>query len=171
MLERIYGLLTHKFACSLELGAGGGLVGLALALSMTQKDVSLERGHVHLTDQATMLSLMQRNIALNQLPVSLTHASVLDWGAPETNLESPDVILAADCVYFEPAFPLLLQTMEWLIGPRTVCYFCFKKRRRADLRFVKNMKKIFRVEEVDDDLDKGVWSRDALFMYRVVMRS
>ena len=100
-----------------------------------------------------MLSLMQRNIALNDLTRKVT-AVVYDWGTPvpETVTHSfkakesqwhPDVILAADCVYFEPAFPLLLQTLGDLLGPETVCYFCFKKRRKADWRFIRQMQKQF----------------------------
>jgi protein N-lysine methyltransferase METTL21A len=100
-----------------------------------------------------MLSLMQRNITLNDLTRKVT-AVVYDWGTPvpETIAHSfkakesqwhPDVILAADCVYFEPAFPLLLQTLGDLLGPETVCYFCFKKRRKADWRFIRQMQKQF----------------------------
>lgn len=54
--------------------------------------------------------------------------------------------------------------MEDLIGEETVCYFCFKKRRRADLRFVKMAKKTFDVRAVEDDPDKVVWDREGLFL-------
>jgi hypothetical protein len=69
-------------------------------------------------------------------------------------------------VYFEPAFPLLLQTLQELIAlcPDVVIYFCFKKRRRADMQFMKSAKKLFLVEEIED-LDKKVWEREALFLY------
>jgi len=78
----------------------------------------------------------------------------------------PDTILAADCVYFEPAFPLLMQTLKDLLElrPSTTVYFCFKKRRRADMQFLKAAKKAFEVVEVDDD-DKPVYSREGLFLY------
>ena len=62
--------------------------------------------------------------------------------------EEPDVILAADCVYFEPAFPLLLETMRELIGQETVCYFCFSKRMRADKDMTKMLGKVFEVEAI-----------------------
>lgn len=76
---------------------------------------------------------------------------MLSWGeipVPSLLPPNPDVLLAADCVYFEPAFPLLLQTMQTLIGKGTVCYFCFVKRRRADLGFLKKLRKAFDVREV-----------------------
>ena len=76
------------------------------------------------------------------------------------------MILAADCVYFEPAFPLLLTTLEELLElcKDAVIYFCFKKRRRADMQFIKNARKKFVVEEIDDQ-DRGTFSREGLFLY------
>lgn len=78
----------------------------------------------------------------------------------------PDVILAADCVYFEPAFPLLLATLSDLLKlcPSATIYFCFKKRRRADMQFLKKAQKLFRVTEVPDE-DRPVFSREGLFLY------
>lgn len=78
----------------------------------------------------------------------------------------PDIILAADCVYFEPAFPLLLQTLKDLLAlcPTAIIYFCFKKRRRADMQFLKNAKKAFTITELPDD-DRPVFSRQGLFLY------
>lgn len=80
--------------------------------------------------------------------------------------EKPNVILAADCVYFEPAFPLLLQTLEELLQlcSDAVIYFCFKKRRRADMQFIRNAKKKFIMEEIEDQ-DRETFSRAGLFLY------
>jgi predicted nicotinamide N-methyase len=112
-----------------------------------------------------MYDLMKRNIALNNL-TSRVSASIYDWGTPSpSNLPShPDIILAADCVYFEPAFPLLQQTLKDIIGENTVCYFCFKKRRRADLTFMKTARKMFDVKVVEDDPDKEVYGRESIFL-------
>lgn len=131
---------------------------IALAFPTFQKPLLL-------TDQLPMLSLMHTNIALNSLQ-STVEAAIYDWGeAPPTNVpHHPDIVLAAECVYFEPAFPLLQQTLKDLIGENTVCYFCFKKRRRADMGFVKVMKKMFDVKVVEDDPDKVRWSRENLHM-------
>jgi predicted nicotinamide N-methyase len=144
---------------SLELGAGGGLVGLAVAVGCNVTST------LHITDQDEMFELMKKNIALNDLSDRVS-ASIYDWGQPTPpNLpQHPDIILAADCVYFEPAFPLLQQTLKDIIGPETVCYFCFKRRRRADLTFMKTAGKMFEVREVEDDPDKPVWSKERLFL-------
>ncbi len=74
--------------------------------------------------------------------------------------------MAADCVYFEPAFPLLLATLEELLElcQDAVVYFCFKKRRKADLQFMKKAKKKFVVEEIEDQ-DRPTFEREALFLY------
>lgn len=142
------------------MGAGGGLVGLAVAVGCNV-DTTL-----HITDQDEMFELMKKNIGLNDLQ-GRVEASIYDWGQPTpSNLpQHPDVILAADCVYFEPAFPLLQHTLRDIIGPNTVCYFCFKRRRRADLTFMKTAGKMFDVQEVDDDPDKEIWSKERLFLY------
>lgn len=154
---------------SLELGAGGGLVGLAIALALKDygddRPAQLEMTTMHLTDQATMLPLMERNIELNELSRKSVTAGILDWGMPlSPDFVVPQIVLAADCVYFEPAFPLLLQTLQDVIGDDTVCYFCFKKRRRADIRFMKEAKRTFKVEEIMDDPDRVRWSKEALFL-------
>lgn len=114
---------------------------------------------------------MERNISLNNLQSNVT-ATELDWcvcksrnhscrtlhpfynhliiiarGKPLPELQRPDLILAADCVYFEPAFPLLVSTLVALVpipperAPEVL--FCYKKRRKADKRFFTLLKKYF----------------------------
>lgn len=112
-----------------------------------------------------MLPLMQQNIRLNELD-DVVIPEVLNWGAslPESLPRTPEIILAADCVYFEPSFPLLLQTLSALVGQESVVYFCFKKRRRADMQFMRLAKKVFLVEEVKDDPDRDIYRRDSIFL-------
>lgn len=59
-----------------------------------------------------------------------------------------------------------MQTLKDLLelNSDAVVYFCFKKRRRADLRFVKMAKKAFHVEEIFDE-DRPIFSRESLFLY------
>ncbi|KAM5358669.1 hypothetical protein ACJZ2D_015092 [Fusarium nematophilum] len=152
----------------LELGAGGGLIGLAVALECELQNPLL------VTDQIEMFELMQHNIKLNGLQ-DKAKAMVLNWGEPlpGTVLEQkPDVILAGECVYFEPAFPLLMSTLKTLLelNPAAVVYFCFKKRRRADMNFVKMAKKAFQVEEIFDE-DRPVFQRQGLFLFSFTSRT
>jgi protein N-lysine methyltransferase METTL21A len=112
-----------------------------------------------------MLPLMQKNIALNGLEGRVV-AKVHDWGEIQQleSLAKPDVALAADCVYFEPSFPLLLLSLEALVVGKTVCYFSFKKRRKADMRFIKALRKSFDIEEVKDNPDKDQNDRASIYM-------
>lgn len=150
----------------MELGAGGGLVGLAVARGCKANPP------IHITDQQPMFSLMKDNIQLNGLE-SIVTASILNWGEPlpENIPSKPAVILAADCVYFEPAFPLLITTLQDLLGPESVCYFCFKRRRRADLRFMKMAKKTFDVVEIRDDPNASSYNRENIFLFRIRVKS
>lgn len=83
----------------------------------------------------------------------------------------PNIILAADCVYFEPSFPLLLETLTDLLAlnPDATVYFCFKKRRRADMSFLKMAKKAFEVLEVEDE-GRPAYAREGLFLLTFTSR-
>ena len=149
--------------CRVEIGAGGGLVGLALALALSRSSYRLDRPLL-ITDLPVLIPLQEKNISLNALGPETISSLPLPWGSPlpaglPDEYRRPDVILAADCVYFEPSFPSLMETLTELMGPGTVCWFCMKKRRKADMRFVAALKKAFSVGEVDVEQDtdeKGV---------------
>ena len=143
---------------------------MALASSIRE---DIQNTHIYVTDQPQLLSLMQHNIILNKLPSDLVTAAVLDWSQPPPAgiPQSPDVILAADCVYFEPSFPLLIETMKRLMGHETVCFFCQKKRRKADGRFMKRLRQDFAVEEVKgEDKEMQEWRTEGLFMFKVMKK-
>lgn len=57
---------------SLELGAGGGLVGLGVAIGCSVDNP------IYITDQENMLSLMEQNVKLNGLE-SRVVPLVLNW--------------------------------------------------------------------------------------------
>jgi hypothetical protein len=111
---------------------------------------------------------MKSNIQLNNLGPNAT-AAILNWGEPIPKQipSKPNVIIAADCVYFEPAFPLLITTLQDLLGPNSVCYFCYKRRRRADMRFMKMAKKAFEMELVRDDPGAEGYNRESIFIYTI----
>jgi len=110
---------------------------------------------------------MRRNISLNALESKLVVAE-LNWGVPiPTTVQRPDLILAADCVYFEPAFPLLVQTLSELSDSSTEILFSYKKRRKADKRFFTLLKKRFTWEEVTEDPNHQIYNREALTLIRL----
>ncbi|BFZ61794.1 Protein-lysine N-methyltransferase efm6 [Saitoella coloradoensis] len=148
-----------------EVGSGTALTGLALA-----KGLDLEGSKIFVTDQENMIPIMTENIRLNNCQDTVIPAE-LDWGTTiAAELQEPDMVIAADCVYFEPAFPLLTQTMRDLTTPDTPIYFCYKKRRSADKHFFKMLKKHFVLEEIQDFPEWETFSRESIFLYRVIKR-
>ncbi|EFN56375.1 hypothetical protein CHLNCDRAFT_144895 [Chlorella variabilis] len=112
---------------ALELGAGMGLAGMALAL--LGADVAF-------TDIGDVLPLLQRNVDQNistaalkvkdaawaAAEVGAARVASLDWSDPAcyAAFHPPyDFILAADCVYSELAVPHLLAAVLHMGGPRT----------------------------------------------------
>ncbi|KAH9950082.1 putative methyltransferase-domain-containing protein [Amylocystis lapponica] len=146
----------------LELGSGTGLVGLVAGVLGAA---------VWITDQAPLLDIMRRNVEINNLALRVSVAE-LNWGeAIPQDIPRPDVILAADCVYFEPAFPLLVKTLADLVADdSTEVLFCYKKRRKADKRFFTLLKKEFTWTEVEDDPQRAVYSREAISLLRLVRK-
>ncbi|CUA76846.1 Phospholipase D [Rhizoctonia solani] len=146
----------------IELGSGTGLVGLVAGL--------LNAEEVVITDQEQLVNIMEENIELNNLQ-DRVRASVLNWGEPlSPNLpQAISLVIAADCVYAEPAFPLLVSTLTDLNNtyPEAEILFCYKKRRKADKRFFGMLKKQFTWEEVADDPERDVYSRQAITLLRL----
>lgn len=95
-----------------------------------------------------LLPLMRENVVLNGLS-GMVDIEELSWGGelPAYAMGEVGLLLLADCVYFEPgacrsltllaaadtrkAFPLLVDTMKRLISEKTLCLFCYKKRRKV----------------------------------------
>lgn len=51
------------------------------------------------------------------------------------------------------------------MGRDTLCYLCYKKRRRADQIIIIRLSKMFEVEEI-----KGKWDKDGVFLYEIKKR-
>ncbi|KAK7205794.1 putative methyltransferase-domain-containing protein [Myxozyma melibiosi] len=157
-----------------ELGSGTGLVGLALAnayktkFGKTESDAGLD---IVISDQINMMDLMTENIKLNNQEDIVT-ADVIDWGKPlDEKYVNVSVVLAADCVYFEPAFPLLEKTLLDLAGENTLMLMAYKKRRKADNKFFMSIKKSFKIIEIKNYGDYyQEFSRDSVVIYQLVRK-
>ncbi|KAF8324432.1 putative methyltransferase-domain-containing protein [Cantharellus anzutake] len=151
----------------LELGAGTGLVGLVAAKL---------GGEVVLTDQLPLLPIMRSNIELNGLGRSVS-AVELNWGEPlppaVQSSSQFSIILAADCVYLESAFPLLVKTLDdlYMGNLHAEVLFCYRKRRKADKRFFALLRKKFSWTEVDDDPRRQVYNRERVTLLRLLHRT
>lgn len=131
------------------------------------------QAEVWATDQACLVDLMRANAKLNGPPN--LHVGELSWGTPIEHVPvDVDVVLAADCVYFEPAFPLLVTTLCDLapVGKDIEILFAWKKRRKADKRFWQMLRKHFDSEYVDDDKPgaREVYQREGVNLLRLKRR-
>jgi len=138
----------------LELGAGTGLLGIALAKAGAS---------VMLTDMKSLLPLLQENVHLNEFDNSNRDKSIrvqeLFWGSTmdPSLIETPfDYIIASDCIYLEHTFETLLKTMLSLSDSRqTNIIVAYQKRRKADQRFWKLAQKRFHIYKVPLQLYSG----------------
>ncbi|WVF68137.1 hypothetical protein IAT40_002900 [Kwoniella sp. CBS 6097] len=157
----------------IELGSGTGLVGIVAGMLEPSAEVWV-------TDQEILLNLMAVNVELN-LPSTSTgrnvHIAELNWGEDIKSsipVEACELVLAADCVYFEPAFPLLVRTLCDLapLGKDIEILFCWKKRRKADKRFFAMLKKHFDQQIVEDDKPgaREIYNRQGVSLMRLVRR-
>lgn len=144
----------------LELGSGTGLVGLVAGLVARQLAANT---HTIITDIDALVPLMAANVELNGLERQVT-AATLSWGeplpayltapAPDSDLrvvDCLDLVVAADCVYLESAFPLLEHTLLALTDarPGLTVLMCYRKRRKGDKKFFRHVAKSFVVTELE----------------------
>ncbi|TPX51385.1 hypothetical protein SeMB42_g00456 [Synchytrium endobioticum] len=168
-LEALPGSFWHSRAKIVELGAGTGVLGFAVAMLLSHHNAAAT---MNITDLPVMLPLISSNAAtnLNQDESSRVRASELVWGGTLSEYHKTqvpyDLILCADCVYLEGLFEPLLGTLEELACGTTEILLCSKKRRRADKRFFTMLKKKFHVEEVKDAPKYEEYTRDGLIILR-----
>lgn len=154
------------------------------------------------------MPLLQKSIELNVDSSTRhhLHAAVLSWGDPlPTDMfatNSPnvtasasfnqssriDVVLAADCIYFEPAFDLLIKTLLDIFAradsyneASPLVLFAFKKRRKADKHFWQHARKrglVFEQVTLDHvhaaaatPWNTQKWSAQGVFLYQITQKS
>jgi len=126
----------------IEVGSGTGLIGLFLVHV---------GAYVALTDQNSMLPLIQQNVSINNLPENRVNVSELFWGVTDCTLftkNSVDYIIACDCIYLEIAFDPLVKTLWDLSNCNTIIIIGYQKRRKADKRFWKLAQKKFEIKRI-----------------------
>jgi len=144
----------HSFhgARAVELGAGVGLVGMALAALGAQ---------VVLTDQAYTLPLLRRNVQVNFSGRARAPAvEPCQWGESfegETlrawaEQGDVDVVVFSDVLYHADASLLLVQTLRELASTRTRVLFSFETRSaEIEARFLEALHADFDVQQVPRD--------------------
>ncbi|XP_050738265.1 protein N-lysine methyltransferase METTL21D-like [Eriocheir sinensis] len=107
----------------IELGAGTGCAGLAAAL--------LGASRVTLTDLPDLLPLLEINRVQNLSGVTgVVEVQELTWGNSDQiqTLETPDVILLADCIYYGESLEPLVSTVKALSGANTTVIMSHEQR-------------------------------------------
>ena len=104
----------------------------------------------------------EHNLELNSHnlePLRWVAVRELTWGQDISTFHPPyDVLLAADVVYIEESFPLLIQSMADLTDTRTAVLLSCKHRYERDLRFLEMLRETFVTEVVWTSGDLSIYS-------------
>lgn len=107
----------------LELGSGTGCVGLAAAIMGASK--------VTITDLPEFLGLMEKNIMENRDRLGCpVEARELSWGNEQQmrQFPIPEVVLVADCIYYEQSLEPLVSTLHKVCSPDTIVLLSYEER-------------------------------------------
>ncbi|CAG4970843.1 unnamed protein product [Parnassius apollo] len=140
----------------LELGSGLGVVGLTAATLGAQ---------VTLTDLPEALPLLRLNISENKQKIcsmgGYAIAEVLVWGDNNSEIHKQefDMVVLADCVYYEDAVEPLLQTLQNLnnkVMKKPTIYLTQELRdtevqRKLWSEFYEKLTEMFYVEKIPED--------------------
>lgn len=118
---------------AVELGAGCGIVGIALATMLDDCDVLL-------TDLPEVEEIVMHNIKeARPQPSSRIHYQTLDWDNPPSNLCSRpiDLILVSDCTYNADSLPTLVSVLNRLVqtSPKALVLVALKRRHESEAVF------------------------------------
>lgn len=133
----------------LELGAGCGIVGIALA--------QLIKCEVLLTDLEDATEILERNVEYaTPAQGSLVRTQVLDWATPLDDSSFNfkfDLVLVSDCIYNPDSSRLLVEVLNQLAqrAAHITIMLGFKRRHEADTIFFDTMKQTqFRAVETSE---------------------
>ncbi|KAL3891239.1 hypothetical protein ACJMK2_003502 [Sinanodonta woodiana] len=132
----------------IELGSGTGAVGLM---------AGSYGADVTMTDLPEFIPLIQLNIDTNKhLFVTKVTAAALPWGRLQDIEENCDIILLADCIYYEDSLEPLVNTIDQLCSDRTTVYCSYEERSignnpEVERKFFKLVRQKFDVEEIPQD--------------------
>ncbi|KAF2084226.1 S-adenosyl-L-methionine-dependent methyltransferase [Saccharata proteae CBS 121410] len=125
---------TYKKLNVLELGSGCGIVGISLAQSVPDCDVTL-------TDLPEAQEIAEKNIeSMNPAMASRVQFEPLDWAKPlppSIRHRIFDMIIVSDCTYNADSSPALVQTMKALVerSPKAIVVVAMKVRHSSERVF------------------------------------
>lgn len=118
---------------AVELGAGCGIVGIAMATMLPNCDVLL-------TDLPEVEEIVTLNLKeASPQTSSHVHFQTLDWDEPPPNLCSQpiDLILVSDCTYNADSLPALVSVLDRLVrtSPEALVLVALKRRHESEAVF------------------------------------
>ncbi|KAJ5503303.1 hypothetical protein N7463_006177 [Penicillium fimorum] len=132
-LKRLLSTNRNQRLQVVELGAGCGIVGIALATMLPNCSVTL-------TDLPEVEDIVTRNINAAQLAtMSSLHYQNLDWDDPPDELcpQPIELILVSDCTYNADSLPALVSTLDRLVrtSPEAIILVALKRRHDSETVF------------------------------------
>ncbi|OQD82768.1 hypothetical protein PENANT_c020G04321 [Penicillium antarcticum] len=132
-LTRLLSTIRSSPLQVVELGAGCGIVGIALASMLPNCSVLL-------TDLPEVESIITRNIEEAQTaPQSSVEYQNLDWDSPPDDLCSRpiELILVSDCTYNADSLPALVNVLDRLVrtSPDAIILVALKRRHDSETAF------------------------------------
>ncbi|KAL9951975.1 hypothetical protein ACROYT_G044738 [Oculina patagonica] len=139
----------------IELGAGTGVVGLIAATC---------GAHVCCTDLTEVVPLITLNGEINKHMITGTFkANSLKWGQDVSAIQpSPDLLLVADCIYYEESLEPLVATLCDLSDVNTTVLISYEERTTGnkpllEKKFHQLVREHFTVEEIPEDEQDPVY--------------
>lgn len=138
-----------------ELGGGTGVVGLIAASC---------GAHVCCTDLLEVVPLIELNKTTNQHMITGTFtAATLKWGQDVSAFQPyPDLVLVADCIYYEESLEPLVSTLCDLSNENTTVLISYEERAmgkkpQLEKKFHQLVKEHFVVEEIPEEQQDPVY--------------
>ncbi|CAH3130539.1 unnamed protein product [Porites lobata] len=152
----------------IELGAGTGVVGLIAAAS---------GAHVCCTDLPTVVPLIESNRQINQhLITGSFTANSLEWGQDVSTFQpTPDIILVADCIYYEESLFPLVVTLCDLSDANTTVLICYEERTTGnkpllEKKFHELVREHFTVKEIPEEHQDPVYHSPDIHLLRLTKK-
>jgi len=152
----------------IELGAGTGVVGLIAAAC---------GAHVCCTDLPAVVPLIELNRDINQHMITGSFkASPLKWGQDVSAFQpSPDLLLVADCIYYEESLVPLVTTLCDLSDANTTVLISYEERTTGnkplvEKKFHELVREHFTVEEIPEDQQDPVYHSPDINLLKLTRR-
>ncbi|KAK9108705.1 hypothetical protein Sjap_016765 [Stephania japonica] len=149
----------------LELGAGYGFAGLAIAAGTQALEVVISDGNPKVVDY------IQHNIHVNSEAFADTKVKslILHWNEvldSNTSNNNFDIIVASDCTFFKEFHEGLANIIKSLLKPSAASQAIFFSPRRGDSldKFLEKVKETGLHFTIADNYDEVVWERHQKFL-------